>query len=1125
MEVQPARHPPPELLRAFGLGTLDDAAAGTVLSHLEQCPECCRAVAAQPGDDFLERFVRVREPSATPASVGALAPSASRLAETTSGGPTPLPDLPTELIRHPQYELIRELGRGGMGVVYLARNRQMDRLEVLKVMGRDVVGRSGARARFEREIKAAARLNHPNIVTAYSVLPLEGLLVLAMEHVEGRDLARVVEEEGPLSVARACAYAQQAALGLQHAHERGMVHRDIKPHNLICSRVGQRHVIKVLDFGLAKALREKTPELHLTGEGTTLGTPEYVAPEQIRDAARVDIRADLYSLGCTLYFLLTGQPPFAGRGLYGLLNAHLHVEARALDQVRPDVPAKLAAVVRKLLAKDPDQRYATPLATAQALTPFARSARAGAASSASAGGSASTASIPALRAAQTPVPGPAGRRRWRLPLAIAAGLVLVFLAVLWAVGVFRMKTPNGTIPSEDVTVSNGGHMPMHVKLEPLASVPAGSPPRTTTHSPPDALRRDQIAADELATAGLGDPAAAPAELVAILGDSRLKHWHEATTVSFSKDGKLLASGSMDGTACVWDAVTGKLRWAREADTGGECVTTVAFAPDGKTLATGGPDKTVKLWEPETGRPLGTIDPKPAYPRALAFSPDGRLLAIAPGRPRVGKVVAWEVATRRPYRDFAAPEDVIEAVAFSPDGKSLAACGGRWWGPAQGRAETRVWDVQTGQQRLVVEGHGLMVSAVCFSPDSKLLATGSWDATARLWDARTGAELQTLRQRNRVVGLAFTSDGETLATACLDRAVRFWDVASGRERRAIWDNAFFALSFRPDGQVLASAGWNHMVRLWNPATCQPVSPSAGSARAFSNDYSGCSALLAVASDGTMLASVEYGESPRVRLWDLATGKLRQKLGRPGAFADAVALSPDKKLLAVGYHDGRIRLWDVATGQVRAELTGHHGLLRALAFSADGQLLASGGEDRTVRLWDVPRGEAWLTLGGHRDWVQAFAFTKDGKLLASAGADRTIKLWDLTTSQERATLHGHAGPVHALAFSPDGATLFSASLDHTVRLWDVATNEARLTVQGALRGSTTLALSLDGQTLATAGGDGHIQLRDAANGRPRLSLRIGPSRGLIHQLAFTPDGRYLVTVNGNGTLYVLRMPALP
>ena len=278
--------------------------------------------------------------------------------------------LPPGLGDHPDYRIIRELGRGGMGVVYLAQNQLMGRDEVLKVMGRHIIEKPGVLDRFLREIRAVARLRHPNIVTAYSAFRLPDSIVFAMEFVDGYDLSKLVRTKGPLSVAHASYFIHQAALGLQHAHEEGMVHRDIKPGNLMLARKGDRAIIKILDFGLAKATREQPLDRALTQEGQMLGTPDYIAPEQTLDAQSADIRADIYSLGCTLYYLLRGGPPFQGSSLFEILQSHQSREARPLDLLRTDVPAELTAVVSRMMAKQPENRFQTPAEVAKALVPF-----------------------------------------------------------------------------------------------------------------------------------------------------------------------------------------------------------------------------------------------------------------------------------------------------------------------------------------------------------------------------------------------------------------------------------------------------------------------------------------------------------------------------------------------------------------------------------------------------------------------------------------------------------------------------------------------------------------------------------------------------------------------------------
>jgi len=301
---------------------------------------------------------------------------------TGTGGATGT--LPRELADHDEYENVRELGDGGMGVVYVAHNRLMGRDEVLKIMARHIVERPGTLERFAREIRAVAKLRHPNIVSAYTAFRCGGSLVFAMEYVEGLDLRKMVKARGPLPVAQSCNYVYQAALGLEHAHEEGMVHRDIKPGNLMLSHRRGRAIIKLLDFGLAKATTEENAiELraaeasrseeakgYATRAGQMLGTPDFIAPEQIFDATQADIRADIYSLGCTLYYLLTGRPPFSQPTLREVLQAHMSLIPTPLNLVRPDVPVALAQVVAKMLAKNPADRFQQPADVAQALRPF-----------------------------------------------------------------------------------------------------------------------------------------------------------------------------------------------------------------------------------------------------------------------------------------------------------------------------------------------------------------------------------------------------------------------------------------------------------------------------------------------------------------------------------------------------------------------------------------------------------------------------------------------------------------------------------------------------------------------------------------------------------------------------------
>jgi tRNA A-37 threonylcarbamoyl transferase component Bud32 len=335
-------------------------------------------------------------------------------AEDGGGAGRPPATQPQEFGR---YRVLRELGRGGMGVVYQARHTVMNRQVVIKVVNKALLDNPDAMERFRREVQAAAQLSHPNIVTAYDAEQAGDTHFLVMEFVPGQSLAEVLHKKGPLPVVHACHYVRQAALGLQHAHERGMVHRDIKPHNLMLTPKGQ---VKVLDFGLAKVVSEGRPKQTLTALNSYMGTPEYTAPEQATDARSADIRADLYSLGCTLYCLLAGHPPFREETAVKAILAHLEQEPRPLPELRPDVPAALWAVVARLLAKDPARRYQTPGEVARALAPFCKKGQRVGSGPAAAPSAASSrrGTVATINTGQSPrVPAPAVKGRAPSPAA------------------------------------------------------------------------------------------------------------------------------------------------------------------------------------------------------------------------------------------------------------------------------------------------------------------------------------------------------------------------------------------------------------------------------------------------------------------------------------------------------------------------------------------------------------------------------------------------------------------------------------------------------------------------------------------------------------------------------------
>jgi hypothetical protein len=661
MKAVEIQHPSAEQLASFNLGKLGPEEQAAVETHVAGCATCCDRLLSLPPADHLGDLLRAAGPAAGQA-----------LPETTGDGtlprpPSAPPTVPPGLSEHPRYHVEELLGVGGMGAVFRARHRLMERSVALKVISPELMHRPAAVERFQREVRAAAQLAHPNIVTAHDAEQAGGSHFLVMEFIEGTSLARLVVEGGPLPVAVGCDYARQAALGLQHAFEHGMVHRDVKPHNLMLTPGGQ---IKILDFGLARFLSESGPRgegpacaraaamplpeagVTLPGEraadgdaggpltrvGVVMGSPDFMAPEQITDSHAADIRADVYSLGCTLYHLLAGGPPFQGT-VAEKLRAHEREQPRPIAQVRPDVPAGLAAVLDRMLAKDPARRYQTPAEVAEALTPFTAAPH---------------------------------RRYGRWVAAAAAVLLLAVGVVLWRTdlgGVLvRVATNKGELvietddPDVQVEVLQGGERVRMVDLQTGKKVEL----RAGQYEIKILGEKDgiQLSADHVTLSRGGK------QIVHVrheqperdaIGLVRALAGHEGPVLALagSPNGRQALSGGQDGTIRLWDVRSGKELRQFVGHQGP--VGAVGFLPGGKQAGSIGLDQTVRLWDIPSGREL---------------------------------------------RKFALPRKKDQLLVTSADGRRALSCGEDF--------ALRIWDMKTGQELHRLAGHTAAITSAAFS---------------------------------------------------------------------------------------------------------------------------------------------------------------------------------------------------------------------------------------------------------------------------------------------------------------------------------------------------------------------------------------------------------------------------
>jgi WD40 repeat protein len=939
----------------------------------------------------------------------------------------------------PGYEILGELGQGGMGVVYKARQVSLNRAVALKMLLGGAHARPRDLAHFRLEAESLASLHHPGIVQVYEVGECAGHPYLCLEFVEGGSLAERVRGR-PQPPAEAARLVQALARAMHAAHQAGVVHRDLKPSNVLLAADGTP---KVTDFGLARRLEGGARQ---TASGAVMGSPSYMAPEQAGGRSHTaGPAADVYALGAILYECLTGRPPFQAATAVETVMLVLSAEPVPPRRLRPALPRDLETICLKCLAKEPGRRYADAQELAEDLGRFL-----------------SREPIVARRVGWLERLALWVRRRPTQAAACGLAALVLVLAGLGGGAAALWQRAEGALQREQQAKEDVEQ--------------ARAAERRAKGDLDRALDRHR---GLFAHAAWRDNAVGRAEQLLLECAPERRDWEwryvyrlchtervtlrghtsHVTFVAFSPDGSRLLTASWDGTAKLWDAATGQellpLRTSRGVE---EPMTAAAFSPDGRRLATGSYHGAVKVWEAATGQELLAPKGHSRWVDAVAFSPDGKRLATAS---KDGTAKLWDAARGEEIRVLRGHFGEIHDAVFSPDGTRLAATSS---GPVQ------VWDAATGKEVLTLRGHTGNVNCVRYSPDGKRLASAAADGAVKVWDAATGEEVRTLPGHfGMASGVAFSPDGKRLATTHQNGTAKVWDAATGQEILTIRGHTLYvrSVAFSPDGTRLATASNDLTAKVWDPAVVQECRTlKAHSDRVNGVAFSPNSSRLATASgDGT------------VKLWDPASGEEVRTLRGDAGKVSSVAFSPDGQRLAA-CAAGTAKVWDAATGKEVLTLRGHAGPVRSVGFSPDGSRLATASDD-AVKVWDAATGQTARTIQGPKDdALRCIAFSPDGtRVAATCYGHRTAQVWDAATGQEILTLKGHTFHANAVAFSPDGKRLATASEDGTAKVWDAATGQETLTLNAHTGGLTSVAFSADGSRLATAGLDGTVRIWDA------------------------------------------------
>jgi eukaryotic-like serine/threonine-protein kinase len=1122
-------------IERFIKDTLSEEERARAEAHLEACERCREALYDREVEELSLDGMAGQTPGRAPA-VG-LAPEGARI------GP---------------YILLSELGRGGQGQVYLAQDTRLRRKVALKVLPGALSSPADIQLRFRREATALSKLHHPGICTVYETGEDGSAAYIAMRYVEGKTLAEGIAEDvaQPEALAsrarleRMVSIVERVARALHAAHEAGLVHRDMKPRNIMITPQGDP---VILDFGLVH--HQAGESLTLTQTGQVLGTPAYMSPEQVEPRGQaIDRRADVYALGVTLYEAVTLRLPFDAPTISEIYRRIL--TETQLDPARRNrlVTRDLKVILDVAMEKDQSRRYQTALALAEDLERLQKH-----------------------RTIRARPAGPALRlKRWtrRNPvLSVSALSVFLLLSTSLAITtglLSRVKSErdlkntaltNLQIQKADELLADGEtgeglrYLTRILRENPSNRVAAERLMSALTFRKfaildipplehPDEVRAVDFSADgrRILTASADRTARLwDAESGSPIGEP-MRHEVGIRDACFSKDGLLVATAADDSTARVWDGMTGKPITGPLRHHGP--VVHAFFSPDGNLVATASDDKTAQVWEARTGVPAGK--PLEHFDRVtwVEFSPDSRQLATCG---RDNRTYLWTLDGSSPRRILTHGQQV-NAAAFRPDGAQLVTVSvdgtAKLWDSATGELIARSEDLGSNVVHCAFSPDGARVLAatlgsqvhcldaaslkpafprpvihegavgrVRFSEDGLRFVSASEDGTAIVWDARDGSPLtEPLHHERWVVDARFSPDGLRVLTACLDGKARVWRVTACGAMPVMFrhQGSVVDFEFSPHGDRLVTASLDYTARVLDARTGEPLGPPM--------QHGDHVIKVGFSPDGQMVVTASRDHTARV--WDAMKGTPLTPPLRHAADVFFAEFSPDGRLIATGDEEGVSRLWDSRSGRPVSPPLARGPVLREIHFSPDGKFLATLHLMDGITLWEVPAGRIAASDKVGKSQALCGRFSASGDLLIAGGKDNTARIFNIPSLRPQAPPLEHKGWVTTVAFSPDGRLAATGSLDHTARIWTTSTG---LPLTAPLRHDDKLkkvVFSSDGRRLLTAAEDGAIRLWDTMTGLPLSEpLRRHP---LLDQAAFSPSGDRIVSCGGDWFLRIWDLP---